>query len=76
MMQVIMQYGIPQQYYGKINPLSATQDNLQAGEQLYETHCASCHGTEGYGDGAAGKALQPSPSNLAMLMRVGMMARD
>jgi mono/diheme cytochrome c family protein len=72
----VMQYGIPQQYYDKFNPLSATPENLQAGAKLYQLHCASCHGAEGYGDGVAGKALQPPPSNLAMLMRMGMMARD
>jgi len=72
----VMQYGIPQQYYGKFNPLSATQDNLRAGAELYQAHCASCHGAEGYGDGKAGKDLQPPPSNLAVLMQMGMMARD
>ncbi len=72
----VMRYGIPQQYYGIFNPLSATRDNLRAGAELYQVHCASCHGAEGYGDGTAGKDLQPPPSNLAVLMRMGMMARD
>ena len=72
----VMQYGIPQQYYSKFNPLSATQDNLRAGAELYQAHCARCHGAEGYGDGADGKNMQPPPSNLAVLMQMGMMARD
>jgi mono/diheme cytochrome c family protein len=72
----VMQYGIPQRYHGKINPLSPTPDNLQAGANLYQTHCAQCHGADGYGDGPAGKNLQPPPSNLGVLMQMGMMARD
>ena len=39
-------------------PLVATQ-----GEELYSVHCWSCHGEEGYGDGAAGGALGVKPAN-------------
>jgi high-affinity iron transporter len=30
---------------------------------LYATHCASCHGDVGRGDGPAGRSLDPRPSN-------------
>jgi len=47
------------------------------GAALFKTLCASCHGTDGRGDGPAAGALQPPPSdltkstlNLAELMRV------
>jgi mono/diheme cytochrome c family protein len=39
-------------------PLIAAQ-----GEELYSMHCWSCHGEEGYGDGAAGGALGVKPAN-------------
>ncbi len=39
-------------------PLVAAQ-----GEELYSVHCWSCHGEEGYGDGAAGGALGVKPAN-------------
>ncbi len=37
--------------------------DLAAGAALFATHCSSCHGAEGRGDGAAGKALTPAPAN-------------
>jgi high-affinity iron transporter len=36
---------------------------LAAAAQLYQAQCASCHGTTGRGDGAAGKGLDPAPAN-------------
>jgi high-affinity iron transporter len=30
---------------------------------LFQTQCAGCHGTQGQGDGAAGRSLDPPPSN-------------
>lgn len=33
------------------------------GATLYATHCASCHGVEGRGDGPAAKGLKPAPAN-------------
>ena len=34
------------------NPTDATDaDNLADGKMLYNKHCKSCHGKEGYGDG-------------------------
>ncbi len=31
---------------------------------LYATYCSACHGDAGKGDGAAGQALDPRPSDL------------
>lgn len=38
--------------------------SLQKGKTLYQQYCQSCHGDQGYGDGPAGVALQPPPSDL------------
>lgn len=38
---------------------------IEEGRALFETNCASCHGTAGMGDGAAAAALDPKPRNLA-----------
>lgn len=35
--------------------------NLQLAETTYQNHCASCHGDQGRGDGAAGYKLEPAP---------------
>ena len=50
------------------NPMPSTTDSVAAGAQLYGTHCATCHGPTGRGDGrlaAATAAYGARPSNLA-----------
>ena len=37
--------------------------NAAEGQKLYTTHCSSCHGDKGRGDGAAGKALPVKPAD-------------
>ena len=45
------------------NPVGRTA-GIQAGRSLFEAHCAICHGPGGRGDGPAGAALRPKPSDL------------
>lgn len=45
-----------------INEISQPSDELiNKGEELYQANCASCHGDQGLGDGAAGASLNPPP---------------
>jgi mono/diheme cytochrome c family protein len=44
---------------------------LAAGKQLYVTHCVSCHGDGGRGDGPGSVGLSPRPSNLTEHMVAG-----
>ncbi|HEX5646000.1 MAG TPA: cytochrome c/FTR1 family iron permease [Nitrospira sp.] len=37
--------------------------DLQQGERLFAQHCASCHGTQGRGDGPLAKGMDPAPRN-------------
>jgi len=46
------------------NPVPADRMSLLEGRQIYEEHCASCHGADGRGDGRAGATLRPRPSDL------------
>ena len=39
--------------------------DLAAGQQVFATNCATCHGAQGAGDGPAASALNPRPTNLA-----------
>lgn len=37
--------------------------DLAQGEKLFQAQCTACHGATGYGDGAAGRNLNPRPAN-------------
>ena len=41
---------VPAKYVNMKNPVPATTD-AAIGKSLYDKHCKSCHGKEGYGDG-------------------------
>ena len=64
-----MMNGIPSEYARLRNPLQATPDVIQAGERLYATNCAACHGSHGAGDGPAAAGMSPPPANLRWRLR-------
>ena len=43
---------------------AATKGDPAKGKEKFNLMCASCHGTEGKGDGPAGAALTPKPRDL------------
>lgn len=47
------------------NPIPPNRDSVAAGQALYTTHCASCHGAAGKGDGPVGVTLNPRPADLS-----------
>lgn len=63
-----MHEGAPEPYRGAVSTVKATPETLEAGGRLYTTHCISCHGKSGMGDGAAAKGLSPSPALLAYMI--------
>jgi mono/diheme cytochrome c family protein len=44
---------------------AACAGDSAAGKRLYDGRCAFCHGGTGKGDGPAGAALKPPPTNFA-----------
>jgi len=40
-----------------------------SGDEMYKTWCASCHGTQGKGDGPAAAALKKPPADLTQLAK-------
>lgn len=47
---------VPEKYKNMKNTQAGSDDDY--GSELYETHCASCHGDEGYGDGKKADNLE------------------
>ncbi len=44
-----------------------TPELVEKGKTIFQTTCATCHGTEGKGDGIAGATLNPKPRNFTSL---------
>lgn len=47
----VQDWVVPAKYKTMQNPEAGKQDKSGIGKELYNTHCASCHGKEGLGDG-------------------------
>ena len=74
--QYVMREGLPAGYEELVNPLTPTDSVLADGQRIYQEVCSTCHGVSGDGDGPAGAALDPSPSNISRLPRMPMMSSD
>jgi mono/diheme cytochrome c family protein len=74
--QYVMREGLPAAYEELVNPLTPTATVLTNGQRIYTEVCTTCHGVSGDGDGPAGAALDPSPSNIGRLPRMPMMSSD
>ena len=48
---------VPDKYEKMQNPVAADTD-MDIGKSLYNKHCKSCHGKEGYGDGPKAKDVE------------------
>jgi mono/diheme cytochrome c family protein len=42
---------VPDKYKNMANPVKSDATSIATGKELYTTHCKSCHGTKGKGDG-------------------------
>ncbi len=50
-------WAVPDAAKAKANPVKADATSIAAGKELYGTHCKSCHGTKGKGDGPKASQL-------------------
>lgn len=51
--------------WSRVGAASDPDRDVQAGRALFATHCATCHGEGGRGDGASAAAFATRPSDLA-----------
>jgi mono/diheme cytochrome c family protein len=63
-----MMGGLPAAYRSVRNPYPSNSGGISAGEALYQSNCAACHGERGQGDGPAASTLSPRPANLRWIM--------
>ena len=57
-------WNIPAKYTSMTNPYTEDLDDLiEAGADIYDQHCASCHGDDGLGDGSKAKNLDTYPGD-------------
>jgi mono/diheme cytochrome c family protein len=47
------------------NPVASNAESIADGKTLYSTHCKSCHGAKGLGDGSKAATLKTEPGNFS-----------
>ncbi|MEX0346360.1 MAG: cytochrome c [Rhizobiaceae bacterium] len=67
-----MRQGVPVEYKGARNPLSALPTTIIEGRALYDNNCKSCHGSNGNGEGMLANDLSPSPALLSFMISMPM----
>jgi len=60
-------WSAPPEAAKRANPIPRDQESIARGKELFQTHCAVCHGPEGRGDGPAAARLNPKPPNLVKM---------
>ena len=56
---------VPDNYKNMKNPVASNAESIANGKTLYATHCKSCHGTKGLGDGTKAATLKTEPGNFS-----------
>jgi mono/diheme cytochrome c family protein len=49
---------VPDAAKNKVNPVASNAESIAAGKTLWATHCKSCHGAKGLGDGPKAAQLK------------------
>jgi mono/diheme cytochrome c family protein len=54
---------VPDAAKNKVNPVASNAESISAGKSLWGTHCKSCHGAKGKGDGPKAAQLKTEPGD-------------
>ncbi|NPA07261.1 MAG: cytochrome c [Chloroflexi bacterium] len=66
---VFHQEPIPEEFANLTNPMPGDPESIERGKEIYQTHCAVCHGETGMGEAEAGQVLDPPALPLARTTR-------
>jgi mono/diheme cytochrome c family protein len=56
---------VPDVSKNKKNPVKSDAQTLATGKSMWNTHCKSCHGTKGLGDGSKAAQLDTEPGDFS-----------
>lgn len=56
---------VPDAAKNKRNPVASNAESIAAGKALWNTHCKSCHGAKGLGDGSKAAQLKTEPGDFS-----------
>ena len=56
---------VPDKFKNMKNPVAADAASIAAGKALWSTHCKSCHGAKGLGDGSKAAQLKTEPGDFS-----------
>lgn len=56
---------VPDKYKTMKNPVKSDAASIATGKALWNTHCKSCHGSKGLGDGSKAAQLKTEPGNFS-----------
>jgi mono/diheme cytochrome c family protein len=56
---------VPDKDAKAVNPVKSNAESISAGKALWGTHCASCHGKSGLGDGTKAAQLKTIPGDFS-----------
>jgi mono/diheme cytochrome c family protein len=56
---------VPENFKKMKNPIGSDAASIAEGKALWSTHCKSCHGAKGLGDGSKAAKLETDPGNFS-----------
>jgi|SRR5690242_324012 mono/diheme cytochrome c family protein len=55
---------VPDNFLKMKNPVASNSESISNGKSLWNTHCKSCHGNKGLGDGPKAANLKTDPGDM------------